>query len=89
MKNLDIELDEEYAEKLAYIQQEAEQDTVEAIKSSIDLRYQQLHQQKTNPLAKLKQSKFIGCFQGEADLAANSEAIVRSAIQENYDHRGY
>ncbi|MDZ8136142.1 MAG: CopG family transcriptional regulator [Nostoc sp. DedQUE04] len=86
MKNFDIQLDEEYAQKLAYIQQEADQDTVEAIKSSIELRYQQLQQQKTDPLAKLKQSKFIGCFKGEADLAANSEAIVRSLMQENYDY---
>ncbi|MEH2414653.1 hypothetical protein [Nostoc sp.] len=54
MKNLDIQLDEEYAQKLAYIQQEADQDTVEAIKSSIELRYEQLQQQKTDPLAKLK-----------------------------------
>ncbi len=87
MKNVDIQLDEEYAQKLAYIQQETDQDTVEAIKSSIDLRYQQLQQQKTDPLAKLKQSKFIGCFQGETDLADNSQTIARSMLSEKYDHR--
>lgn len=87
MKNFDIQLDDEYAQKLAYIQQATDQDTVEVIKSSIDLRYQQLQQQKTDPLAKLKQSKFIGCFQGESDLAVNSEAIARSLMQANYDHR--
>ncbi len=26
-----------------------------------------------DPLAKLRQSKFIGCFEGEPNLAANSE----------------
>ncbi|MBW4689116.1 MAG: CopG family transcriptional regulator [Komarekiella atlantica HA4396-MV6] len=87
MKNFDIQLDEEYIQKLAYIQQETDQDTVEVIKSSIDLHYQQLQQQKTDPLAKLKQSKFIGCFKGEADLAANSQSILRSMLPEKYDHR--
>jgi len=87
MKNFDIQLDEEYTQKLAYIQQETDQDTVEVIKSSIDLHYQQLQQQKTDPLAKLKQSKFIGCFKGEPDLAANSQSILRSMLPEKYDHR--
>jgi hypothetical protein len=34
MKNVDIQLDEEYAQKLAYIQQETDQDTVEALRNA-------------------------------------------------------
>jgi hypothetical protein len=72
--------------KLHYIQQETSEDISEVIKLSIDLRYQHLQQKENDPLAKLRQSSFIGSFQAEPDLAANSEVILRSLTQENHDH---
>ena len=72
---IEIQLDEEMARKLAYIQQQTEQDVLEVIQSSIEIHYQQL-QQQADPLAKLKQSPFVGCFQAEPDLAEKSEAIL-------------
>lgn len=80
-----IQLSDEYAKKLTYIQQQTDQDLIDTIKSSIDLHYQHL-QQVDDPLVKLKQGGFIGCFRAEPDLAANSEVILRSMIQEKHDH---
>jgi hypothetical protein len=77
---LDIQLDDEYIQKLSYIQQQTQQNLTEVIKASIDLRYQQLQQTDDSP-TKLQQSQFIGSFEAEPDLAANAEAILRSMLQ--------
>ncbi|WAL61468.1 hypothetical protein [Thermocoleostomius sinensis] len=77
---LDIQLDDEYIQKLSCIQQQTQQDVTEVIKASIDLRYQQLQQTDDSP-TKLQQSQFIGSFEAEPDLAANAEAILRSMLQ--------
>jgi hypothetical protein len=84
---LEIQLDDESTKKLLYIQQETAEDASEVIRLSIAMRYQHLQQKETDPLAKLKQSSFIGSFQAETDLAANSEVILRSLTQEKHDHR--
>lgn len=84
---LEIQLDDESARKLHYIQQETSEDISEVIKISIALCYQHLQQKNNDPLAKLRQSSFIGSFQAEPDLAANSEVILRSLTQEAHDHR--
>lgn len=82
---IEIQFSEEVIKKLAYIQQETQQDLTEVIQSSINFYYQQI-QKNTDPLAQLKQSPFIGCFQAEPDFSANSEVILRSSIKEKYDH---
>jgi hypothetical protein len=77
---IDIQLDDEYIQKLSYIQQQTQQDVTEVIKASIDLRSQQLQQTDDSP-TKLQQSQFIGSFEAEPDLAANAETILRSMLQ--------
>jgi len=62
---ISIQLDDEHAQKLAYIQQTTQENT---------------------PLAKLKQSSFIGSFEAEADFAENSENILHSLLSEKNDH---
>ncbi|MDY7022208.1 MAG: hypothetical protein SWJ54_12760, partial [Cyanobacteriota bacterium] len=81
---ININLDEEISKKLAYIQQKTEQDLLDVIQSSIELHYQ--HLQQTDPLAKFKQSSFIGCFQAEPNLAESSEDILHSIMQEKHDN---
>jgi hypothetical protein len=61
------------------IQQTNNQDMQSAIASAIDAYFQQLQKQK-DPLARLKQSPLIASFQGESDLAENSEEIFRNLI---------
>jgi hypothetical protein len=77
---IDIQLDDEYIQKLSYIQQQTQQNVTEVIKASIDLRYQQLQQTDDSP-TKLQQSQFIGSFEAKPDLAANAEAILHSMLQ--------
>jgi hypothetical protein len=77
---IDIQLDDEYIQKLSYIQQQTQQNVTEVIKASIDLRSQQLQQTDDSP-TKLQQSQFIGSFEAEPDLAANAETILRSMLR--------
>lgn len=81
-----IQLDDEHAQKLAYIQQTTQENTLETIQQAIELRYQQLQGKTHDPLAKLKQSSFIGSFEAEADFAENSENILHSLLSEKNDH---
>ncbi|MFM6324999.1 MAG: hypothetical protein ACKPKE_13150 [Microcystis panniformis] len=79
---ISIQLDDEHAQKLAYIQQTTQENTLETIQQAIELRYQQLQEKTHDPLAKLKQSSFIGSFEAEADFAENSENILHSLLSE-------
>ena len=85
---IEIQLDEERANKLAQIQQQTQQDAAELIdrmvSEAIDQYYQQIQPAETDPLARLKQSKFIGCFQGSPDLSANSKAYFHDIMQEKF-----
>ncbi|MBE5230931.1 MAG: hypothetical protein INR81_18250 [Microcystis aeruginosa PMC 728.11] len=84
---ISIQLDDEHAQKLAYIQQTTQENTLETIQQAIELRYQQLQEKTHDPLAKLKQSSFIGSFEAEADFAENSENILHSLLSEKNYHR--
>jgi hypothetical protein len=88
---IEIQLDEERSKKLAYIQQQTQQNTVELIDSLIDSAIDQYYQEiyppgEADSLAKLRQSKFIGCFQGSPDLSNHSKAILQDILQEKFSH---
>jgi hypothetical protein len=83
---LEIQLDESHARKLTYIQQYSQQDLIDLINQAIDLRYQQLQSPDNDLLAKLKRSKFVGSFQGSADLSTNSKAILHTIMEEKQQH---
>jgi predicted transcriptional regulator len=79
---ISIQLDDEHAQKLAYIQQTTQENTLETIQQAIELCYQKLQEKTHDPLAKLKQSSFIGSFEAEANFAENSENILHSLLSE-------
>ena len=87
--DITIHLEDEQAHKLEYIQQQTNQDAVTVLNrtltEAIDAYYQQIRSPNLNPLAQLRQSKFIGCFNGEPNLAANSEANFKAIMNEKYD----
>jgi hypothetical protein len=89
--DITIHLEEEQADKLKYIQQQTNQDAAVVLNRSlaeaIDAYYQQIRSSHIDPLAQLRQSKFIGCFKGEPDLAANSEENFKAIMNEKYDSR--
>lgn len=74
-------LSEEDRRKLEYIQQQTDRDLQSAISAAIDTYYQKLHE-ASDPLARLKQSPLIASFQGDPNLAENSEEIFRSLMSE-------
>jgi hypothetical protein len=66
--------------KLDYIQQKTDRDLQSSISSAIDAYYQQLHQ-AADPLARFKQSPLIASFQGDPNLAEQSEEIFHALIE--------
>ena len=89
--DITIHLEKEQADKLKYIQQQTKQDTAAVLNRSlsdaIDAYYQQIRYSHLDPLAQLRQSKFIGCFKGEPDLAANSKENFKEIMKAKYDPR--
>jgi predicted transcriptional regulator len=87
--DITIHLEEEQSDKLKYIQQQTKQDPAAILNRSlaevIDTYYQQIRSSRLDSLVQLRQSKFIGCFKGEADLAANSEENFKEIMNEKYD----
>ncbi|MHC5773165.1 CopG family transcriptional regulator [Nostoc sp.] len=84
---INARLDEEYADKLAYIQQQTNQAVTDVIKSAIELYYQQLQQEQKNALSMLIQTGFIGCGQADPNLSINYKSILRDSLKAKYDHR--
>ncbi len=89
--DITIHLEKEQADKLKYIQQQTKQNTAAVLNRSlaevIDAYYQQIRSAHHDPLARLRQSKFIGCFKGEPDLATNSKENFKAIMNEKYDPR--
>jgi hypothetical protein len=86
--DITIHLEEEQACKLEYIKQQTNQDVAKVLSRSlteaINAYYQQIQSDSLDPLVQLRQSKFIGCFKGAPDLAANSEANFKAIYIPRY-----
>ena len=89
--DITIHLEDEQAHKLEYIQQQTNQDPAtllnRTLTQAIDTYYQQIQASQSDALAQLRQSKFIGCFSGDPDLASKSEERFQSIMNEKYDPR--
>jgi len=84
---INARLDQEYVDKLAYIQQQTNQAVTDVIKSAIELYYQQLQHEQKNALSMLTQTGFIGCGQADPDLSVNYKLILRDGLKAKYDYR--
>lgn len=95
--DITIHLEDEQARKLEYIQQHTNQPAADvlnrAVQEAIELQYQELQHQElqspvSDPLAKLRQSKWIGSIKdADPNLSANYKAIVSDYIEQKHDHR--
>lgn len=85
--NINTQLNESVAAKLAHLQQMTNQNLEEILQQAIDVYYQQFQTQSKTPLEILQDNGFIGCIQAEADLSANYKPIVQKLVQERNDHR--
>ncbi|MCC5606392.1 CopG family transcriptional regulator [Nostoc sp. CHAB 5834] len=84
---INARLDDEYADKLAFIQQQTNQAVTDVIKSALELYYQQLQQEQKNALSMLTQTAFIGCGHTDSDLSGNYKLILRDGLKTKYDYR--
>ena len=87
---IEIQLDEERARKLAYIQQQTQQDTTEVLQQAIDQSYERLVPQtpqsaKKTPLEIFQDSGLIGSIEADPTVSANSKSILREIIQQKFD----
>ncbi len=85
--DINTQLNEKTAAKLAQLQQITNQDLEEVLQQAIDLYYQQFQTQPKSPMEILQENGFIGCIQAESDLSANYKPIVQKLVQERNDHR--
>lgn len=87
---IEIQLDEERAKKLAYIQQETHQNAAEVLQQAIDRSYEQLTRPTQSPadqtaLEIFQASNFIGSIEASPDLSVRYKDILRDTIQQKFD----
>ena len=78
---LEIQLDDDCVEKLAYIQQQTNQDFSEAIKQAIEKYYNQVQTNNKPPLAIFKELGLVGCFHGDSDLSVTYKTKIVDYLQ--------
>jgi predicted metal-dependent hydrolase len=90
MIQINTELSDRAAEKLAYIQQNTEQDLNQILDAAIETYYQKLQQEnKQRPFQKLEESGFIGCCSVESDLSSNYKSVLKAELETKYDRNGF
>ncbi len=83
---INARLDEEYSNKVAYIQQQTNQGVTDVIKSAIELYYQQLQPHQKKPLLALMESGFIGCGEADPNLSVNYKSVLRDGLKGKYGY---
>ena len=68
---LEIELDNDSVEKLAYIQKQINQDVNDVIKQAIQQYYNQIQTNEISALTLFRELGLVGCIQGDPDLSVN------------------
>jgi outer membrane lipoprotein SlyB len=74
---LEIQLDDDCVEKLAYIQQQTNQDFSEAIK--------QVQTNNKTPLAIFKELGLVGCFNGDSDLSVTYKTKMANYLEDKQE----
>jgi hypothetical protein len=77
------QINEEQAQKLAFIQEKTQQNLDEILRSALDFYYQQVLNTSKNHLEKFSQLGFIGCIEAKPNLAENCESILMQEIGES------
>jgi hypothetical protein len=75
------------ASKIAFIQQQTNQDISEIMRQAIDLYYDHLQTPLEPSLQILEESGFIGCCSVESDLSTTYKSVLSTQLNQKYDHR--
>ena len=86
MLEINAKINEETADKLAYIQQQTAQEINEILKLAIDNYYQLMAPEKPTAFELLEQSGFIGCCSVETELSVNYKSVLKEELKSKYDH---
>lgn len=81
---IEIQLSDDQARKLAYIQQHTQQDIFDLIDQAIEAQYQNLQPKKT-PFEAFQELGLVGCIEGRLDSSENYKTIVHQYLQEKHD----
>ncbi|MDY6804877.1 MAG: hypothetical protein SXA11_13860 [Cyanobacteriota bacterium] len=73
-------IDEEQAQKLAFIQEKTQQNLDDILRVALEDYYEKVLNNSSDRLEKFSQIGFVGCIEAEADLAENCEAILMKEI---------
>jgi hypothetical protein len=85
---LEIQLDDDSVQKLAYIQEQTNQDLSAAIKQAIEQYYNQINTTNKPPLQIFQELGLVGCFQGDADLSVNYKTKMADYLRaKQEEHR--
>lgn len=84
---VNTELTEAEVSKIAFIQQQTQQDIGEILKAAIDLYYQNLQASQTSPLQILEETGVIGCCSVENDLSTTYKSVLAEELEKKYDPR--
>jgi DNA polymerase III delta prime subunit len=77
-----IRLTDEQARKLAYIQQQTNQNVTDLVLQAIDQQYEQLHELQKNPLDIFEELGLVGCIDGDPNLSANYKTVISDYLDE-------
>jgi hypothetical protein len=81
--NINTSLDQSVLEQINAIQEQTNQDIKQIIQTAIELYYQQIKNAENDPLAILKQSKFIGCGESVSDLSSTYKIQLKSILDDS------
>lgn len=82
---VEIQLDGDRARKLAYIQEQTQQDLAELVGEAIDRQYEQLQAPKKSTFEIFRESGFIGCIKdAPPNLSSNYKTVIHEYLEEKY-----
>lgn len=90
MIHIDTQLNDEAAEKLAYIQHQTQQNLDQILTAAIDSYYrhlQQAHPTAASTYGRFQASGLIGCVSVEKDLSSTYKQVLSEELDQKYDHR--
>lgn len=77
-----IQLTDDQARKLTYIQQQTNQDVADLVSQAIEQHYEQLQGSQKTPLDIFEELGLVGCIDGDPNLSASYETVINDYLNE-------
>lgn len=83
LMRINVQLDDEYALKLDYLQRQTKENVPEIIELALDAYYQKFFQ-KHHPINMLTESGFISCGESDSNLSTNYKSEYADSLEDKY-----